>query len=327
MAKGKTQLLRLIYIDSSIRQGMKSGRLANCTSLAAGYEVSRKSILRDIDYLKNQQDAPIDYDPARRGYYYTEENYALPAIHITESDLFAICIAEKALRQHENTPIYHKLVSVFKRIENSLPERISLDPSWIDQRLSVIQPKGTVIDPAIWDTVASGLHENRVLAISYQKPGARKGVSRRVKPYHVVSYQGEWYMIGHCSLRNDLLTFAISRIRDAALLAEKFVLPEDLDPARFSEHRFGIFRGDETHTVKIYFDATAAPYVREREYHPDQVIEKQGDGLLLSFPADHLFEIKQWVLSWGAGARVLEPEVLVSEMRKEVAAMAAGYGS
>ena len=117
MARNKAQLLRLIFVDRSIRKGMRSGKLANCSSMAEAYEVSYKSIMRDIDYLKHQCDAPIEYDPQRHGFYYTEETYQMPAINISESDLFAICVARKALEQHRNTPVYDKLLRVFGRIE------------------------------------------------------------------------------------------------------------------------------------------------------------------------------------------------------------------
>ena len=112
--KDKTQLLRLIFIDKKIREGMRSGIYENCHSMAKEYEVSSKSILRDIDYLKHQCEAPIEYDSSKKGYFYTEENFKMPAININASDLFAICIAEKVLKQHQDTPVYQKLFSVFK---------------------------------------------------------------------------------------------------------------------------------------------------------------------------------------------------------------------
>jgi len=326
MAKDKTQLLRLIFIDRKIREGMQSGVLANCRSMAAEYEVSTKSILRDIDYLKNQQNVPVEYDPGRRGYYYAEENYVMPAIHINESDLFAICIAEKALRQHEDTPIYGKLVSVFKKIEQSLPDRIMMEPSWISQRLSIIQERRTSIDPHIWETVSLGLRENRFVEISYRKPGYQASGARQVAPYHVVSFQGEWYMVGLCRRRQEVLTFAISRIKAAKLLHERFSLPADFDATQFSERRFGIFKGEESATVRIRFTRQVAPYVREREWHPDQeIIEHQDGSLVLAFPADHFFEVRQWILAWGCGAQVLEPDFLVTSIREELASMIRTY--
>lgn len=321
MPKDKTQLLRLIFIDKKIREGMKTGKLANCSSIAAEYEVSGKSILRDIDYLKNQRDAPIAYNPKQRGYFYTEENYALPAININESDLFAICIAEKALKQHENTPIYRKLVSMFQKIEQSLPEKITISPSWIDTRLSVIQDRHTEIDSEIWEIVAKGLHKNRAVEIRYQKPGTDKPAKKRtLLPYHVVNFQGEWYVIGYCRKREKVLTFAVSRIREAVLLDESFSVPDEFQHEQFAQKRFGIFSGSREETVRIQFYKEIAPYILERKWHLKQKISKEKNGgVILSFPADHLLEVKRWVLSWGNGAEVLAPDELITMVKEELA--------
>ena len=327
MAKDKTQLLRLLFIDRKIREGMRSGIMANCSSMAAEYEVSAKSILRDIDYLRSQRDAPIAYDATARGYYYTEENYALPAISLNESDLFAICIAEKALRMHEDTPIYGKLQKVFRKIEESLPEKVSIHPTWVEDKLSVIPERQTRLEPEVWEAVSAGLSKNRTLAISYRKPGGEESTERRVDPYHLVRYQGEWYLIGHCHRRGAIVTFAMSRIETAQILESKFSVPEDFDHARYSGTQFGIFSGEREVLVKIRFSREHAPYVREREWHPQQTLAQKKDGsVVLGFPALHLYEVKRWVLSWGFGAKVLAPKELVDSVHKELAAALADYG-
>lgn len=323
--KDKTQLLRMVYIDQKIREGMRCGRYANCQTMAREYEVSTKSIQRDIDYLKYQCEAPIEYDSSKKGYYYTESNFKMPAVQINASDLFAISIAEKVLKQHEDTPIYQKLLSVFKRIEESLPEKVSIHPSWIDNRISIIQQQKTTIIPEIWSSVADALQRNHTLAISYRKPGATHAKKRDVEPYHLVNFQGEWYLVGFCHLRKKILTFSISRIQSAQATNHAFSVPASFDFAETST-RFGIFTGDETYRVRIHFSPHHADYVREREWHPSQKITQQKDGsLIFALTASHLFEIRQWVLSWGAGVTVLEPQELVDQVKNELAAALRHY--
>ena len=119
MSKYKPQHSRLLFIDREIAKGS----YPNCSQLANDYEVSVKTIQRDLDYMRYHLDAPIDYSAKHRGYWYTEPNYQLPAISIKESDLFAIYLAEKLLTQYEGTPLYDSLRSVFRKIEESLPAR------------------------------------------------------------------------------------------------------------------------------------------------------------------------------------------------------------
>jgi predicted DNA-binding transcriptional regulator YafY len=47
---------------------------------------------------------------------------------------------------------------------------------------------------------------------------------------------------------------------------------------------------------------------------------------MLSFTADHLYEVKRWILSWGGGVKVLAPEELVASVREELASALREYG-
>lgn len=320
----KSQISRHAFIDRKIREGMRSGRLANCQSMAREYEVSYKTIQRDLDYLKNQCGAPIAYDEYERGYYYTEETYKLPAVQISAGDLFAICVAEKVLAQHRETPIYGKLRAVFDRIRNSLPQSVSIEPSWVNERISILPGHTTHIAAEIWAVVAEALQRQMEIDIVYRKPG-RPPVERRVDPYHLVGYDGEWYLICHCHLRDRVLTFAVSRIEEARLTKKFFLPPKDFDFQAHAASRFGIFSGEETCEVRIHFAPRHAPYVLEREWHPSQRLTTHDDGAVtLELTTSHLFEVKRWVLSWGAGVRVLSPkrlrEMVVGELKAALAA-------
>lgn len=327
MATDKTQLLRLVFIDRTIREGMCTGRLANCRSMAQEYEVSTKSILRDIDYLRNQRDAPIEYDSRRRGYYYSEENFSLPALTLTESDLFAICLAEKVLDQHRGMPVYRKLRAVYQKISEFLPEKVTFQSSWIETRLSTIPEPRTRMAPEIWEKVAGALRANRSVEIVYKKPASEQAEPREVDPYHILGYQGEWYLIGHCHQRGTILTFAMSRIHRATVLEKGFVSPADFSMETFLANRFGIFGGGNPRQVRIRFAREHAPFVVEREWHPAQELEfLDNGGVVLSFTADHLYEVKRWILSWGGGVKVLAPEELAASVREELASALREYG-
>lgn len=324
MTKFKPQFRRLLFIDKKIT----AGNYPNCTTLAGEWETSTKTIQRDIDYLKSQLDAPLAYDNARRGYYYTEPNYKLPAIDIRESDLFAVFIAEKVLKQYENSPIYSRLVKTFDKIAGSLPEKVSVSASWIDSRFSLIPESTTRIDEDIWDTVLTALREQKTLTIQHQVPGWETPTPRDIDPYHMVSYKGQWYILGFCHYKKGVRTFGLSRIKNAKILENRFQIPEDFNFEKIAGAHFGIIWGDKEYKVRIKFMADQAPYVRERDWHPAQSIKENKDGsIVLSFKTNHLYELKRWILSWGAGAKVLGPKELVDDIREELQNIAIHYGT
>ncbi|OVE76328.1 hypothetical protein BVX97_01465 [bacterium E08(2017)] len=305
---------------------IREGGYPNCSSLAKKWEVSSKTIQRDIDYLKYQLDAPIEYDSTRHGYYYTESNYRMPAINISESDLFSVVIAKRALKQFEHTPLYSKLSRIFDRIEQSLPDKTSVDPAWIDNRIFFSEIASTAVDSETWEIIARALRENRQLKIKHVAPGQKKTVTRTVDPYHLVHFKGEWYLSSYCGLRDSIRTFAVSRIKDAELLQTNFDMPEDFTREKMFGDSFGIIWDANEYDVKIEFRKEVAPYIEERTWHPEQSIKKYKDGrLVISFTTRHLNEVKDWVLSWGGDAKVQSPPELRASIKKELQNALKGY--
>ena len=310
MAKYKPQHSRLLFIDRKINEG----KHPNCSSLADEYEVSRKTIQRDLEYMRYQLDAPIEYVAKHRGYVYTEEQFQLPAMNIRESDLFGVYLAEKLLVQYEGTPIYDSLCSVFEKIEQSLPNKTTSDPTGDQSKFTVFPPFSTSIDSTVWDTVIECLRSSQQIKIEYKAPG-KNPVTRTFDPYHGVRFEGDWYVVGLCHMRDKILTFSLSRILTTKKTGEQFQLPANFDFEKLSGSHFGVHWSDGDIDVKIRFSKRVADYLRERTWHPTQEIVECDDGdLILSMTVNHLLELKRWVLSWGDDAEVLEPKSFVQNI-------------
>lgn len=321
MAKYKPQHSRLLFIDREIN----TGRYPNCSSLAQEWEVSSKTIQRDLDYMKYQLNAPLEYSAKKRGYFYTEKNFQLPAFEVKESDLFAVYIADKLLIQYEGTPIYDSLCSVFKKIEDALPSKTSFDPSHNHLRFTVFPPFNTVIRPGIWETVTSAIRSSHRLEIEYHTPGNTPS-TRAIDPYHGVRFEGDWYVVGFCHRRKAILTFSLARISEAKKLQETFEIPSDFNFHKLTGSHFGVHWSDNEIDVKIQFDKAVAGYVKERKWHPTQRVVENPDGSLdLSLRVNHLLELKRWILSWGDKAQVLAPDSFVAEVKQTIKDMQRRY--
>src|SRR5262249_1965416 len=93
-------LARLAVIDQTIR----SRAYPNATFLARQLEAPRRTICRDLDLLRDRLGAPLEFDRRHNGYYYTEPNYCLPLVHLTEGELLALFLAERLLQEYRGTP-------------------------------------------------------------------------------------------------------------------------------------------------------------------------------------------------------------------------------
>ena len=161
---------------------------------------------------------------------------------------------------------------------------------------------------------------------THQKAGAEEATPRTVDPYHIVSYRGEWYLIGYCHTRKDIVRFAVSRIKSARLLDKAYTVQEGFCIEEFLGSAFGIMSDSKEYRVKIRFSKEQAPYILERQWHASQSVKENRDGTVdLSFNTSSLFEVKRWVLSWGADAKVLGPKKLVDAVKDEVERIAGEY--
>ncbi len=325
MARFRTQINRLTVIDERIR----AGKYPNSKDLAEDrqIETSTKTVQRDIRFLVDEFQAPIKYDPFKRGYYYTDPNYRFPMIVLSEGELFAVCIAEKVLKHYEGTPLYGRLAPIFDKLKKTLPEKISISPDLIvDSRFSFFGDFKKAIDPEVWNTVTTGLREQKTVAVHYQLPGWDEAMAREIDSYHVVGYQGEWYVVAWCHYKQDIRTFAFSRIKSAELLSQRFEVPQDFSFEKFAGNHFGIIWGDQEYDVRIEFTPDQAPYIKEREWHPTQAITENEDGsIVLSLKTNDLYELTRWILAWGPGARVLAPKELRDQVRTELENALKGY--
>ncbi|MCU0848444.1 MAG: transcriptional regulator [Spirochaetes bacterium] len=322
MKYGKPLLSRIQFIDARIRDG----KYPNSRKLAEEYEVSERTIHRDIDYMRDMLGCPIEYNKNKRGYYYAEPFFSLPSVQITEKELFAFCVAEKALEEYRATPLYDTLAKVYKKLTENLTDEITANFSWLNPDISFIQQSTTIITPSIWETISTALYTHSVLDASHRKAGATKSTKRLIEPYHMAIYEGEWYLIGYCRLKKETLIFAISRFESVKRLNETFVKPETFNINEYLGSHFGITRENENYQVKVKFNSTAAPYILERNWSCDQTIDKNKDGsIILTFKSNSIKEVKRWVLSWGSTVEVISPNELVLDIYNELKLMIENY--
>src|SRR5947207_4155986 len=165
-----------------IHQAIQSGKFPNASTLARELEVSTKSIHRDIEFMRDRLDLPVEYDGRRFGYYYTEEVNAFPTVQITEGELFALVVAEKALQQYRGTSFEKPLLSAIRKMEETLPDTISLNLSDLERTISFRTSAEPILDLQIFDALAKATAVRQRLELTYRKPGQKQPEQRLIDP-------------------------------------------------------------------------------------------------------------------------------------------------
>lgn len=308
-----------------IHQAIVSGKYPNATKLAAEIEVVTKTIHRDIEFMRDRLGLPIEYDGRKYGYFYTEEVSSFPTLQITEGELVALLIAEKALQQYRGTNFEKPLVSAFKKMESSLPDTISLSFADWDQSISFRTSVEPILNLEIFDALAKATAGHQQLELTYRKPGSKQLETRTVDPYHLANINGEWFLFGFDQLRKDIRTFVPSRIQNVRQTGVPFARPQKFSIEKILRDSFGVHSGEGDFQVVIRFDPYAADYIREKRWHPSQELRELKDGgVELRLKLSSLGEIQRWVLGWGGGATVVEPADLIRSVQDAAKRILAG---
>lgn len=299
-----------------IHQAVQSGSFPNASKLAREIEVATKTIHRDIEFMRDRLNLPIEFDPARNGYRYTGEVTAFPTMQITEGELFALVVAEKALQQYRGTTFEKPLLSAIKKMEQALPDTISLNLADIEQTISFRTRVEPILDLKIFDVLAKAVAQRKQLELHYRKPG-HKPEARIVDPYHLANINGEWFLFAYDHARKDVRTFAPARIQSAAPTGKSFHRPEKFSLEKRLRDSFGVHSGEGEYEVVLRFNPRAADYVREKRWHESQKLRDLKDGgVELTLTLSSLIEIERWVLNWGGDAVVVRPRELADAVRR-----------
>jgi predicted DNA-binding transcriptional regulator YafY len=299
-----------------IHQAIQAGNHPNAKTLAQEMEVSAKSIHRDLEFMRDRLDLPLEYDAAHGGYHYTEAVSAFPTLQITEGELFALLVAEKALQQYRGTNFEKPLLSAFKKMSASLPDTISLNLADWEQSISFRTRAEPLVNLEIFDALGKATAQRQQLELTYRKAGQREPELRVVDPYHLANINGEWYLFAFDHLRKDVRTFVPARIKAMKPTGKTFARPQKFSLEKRLRDSFGVYSAQGEFQVVIRFAEVVADYIREKKWHDSQeMIELKDGGVELRLKLSSLPEIERWVLGWGGNAVVLKPAELAEMVR------------
>lgn len=179
---------------------------------------------------------------------------------------------------------------------------------------------------ALIDTLAEAILGQHTCVVEYHSFADDKTKKYQIDPLRFFERDGGLYLFIRATRFGDIRVLAVERISQIETTQNTFTYPTGFDPEALLDRSFGMYYDDPLE-VKIWFSADQARYIRERQWAQEQKITKRKDGsIVLWMKTSGWYDVKKWVLSFGADARVLEPLHLRDKIRKEVDMMLQGYG-
>lgn len=314
-----------MWRQTRLRQWLLEGRRFTASDAAAEFQVSRRTIMSDIEYLR-QYGYVVEWDPARHTYVLEEESGDLASLQLRRSEWAAISLAADVFESMGAAPLAETVSGIVERARSLMPDLLGTDPTGLAPAFSMLRGPAPERPMPFLEELSRAVDEQRTVDMTYFTLSRGATSDRLVNPYRVLARDGHGYLVGWCHRRRDVLIFRMDRIRSVEPTSDVFAVPADFDLATFLGPMFGMFRDRDVVNVKVRFTPWVARWIREEVWHPSQTLTDLPDGSLqVDLTVTGLEDVKRWILGFGQHAELLEPLVLRREITEAIDAMARIY--
>ncbi|HLK57857.1 MAG TPA: YafY family protein [Chthonomonadaceae bacterium] len=302
-----TRVLALLELLQA--QGRLSGpELAECL------EVDIRTVRHYVALLQ-EMGIPVETLRGRYGGYRLLPGYKLPPMMFTEGEALALMLGLQAAERLGLTVAAPAAVGARAKLERVLPLAVR-EKVQATLQVLVIEEAPPYTPPmcGVVVTLSMAAQQQRQVEIRYRSWQKEETV-RRIAPYGVVNYQGRWFAVGYCYLRNEMRIFRLDRVISAELQPETFERPADFDSLAYVVHSLAMTPG--TWEIEVLLK-TSLTQARQCLSASLGILEEVPEGVVL----------RCWVQSLGWFAHLLaglEWECVIrqpSELREEMRALA-----
>jgi predicted DNA-binding transcriptional regulator YafY len=280
-------------------------------------EVSLATFKRDLEYMRSRLNIPIVWDREINGYRFDKSVgvQELPGLWFSDPEIYALLTMQRLLENLEPGLLGSHVAPLLERLRTAIG---SADHSAneVQRRIRILHLAKRAMPLKHFQLAARALLERKRLRIKYYTRARDEETQRDISPQRLVHYRENWYLDAWCHLRQDIRSFAVDAIREAAMLDDKAreVREGELDEVLASG--YGIFSGRDVQWAVLRFTPERARWVATEQWHPQQRSRFDSDGsYVLELPYSDHRELVMDILRHGPEVEVLGPEDLRRTVR------------
>jgi predicted DNA-binding transcriptional regulator YafY len=316
----------------TLEQLLKNRRVVPFSLMQERTEVSRATLNRDLQFMRDRLRMPIVFDRELGGYRLQGGSgkpvqTELPGLWFNDAEIHALLTMQQLIAGLDRggllgphlKPLMARLRELLGSADNSAAE--------VARRVRVLGVQVRKLRLEHFAAVGSALLRRRRLHMRYRARYNDQPTEREVSPQRLVYYRDNWYLDGWCHLRNDIRSFAVDAIERVEILERR---AKDVPEAELDEvlgAGYGIFSGRDVQWAKLRFTPERARWVATERWHSRQKGSFEPDGsYLLEVPFSQPQELMMDILRHGAEVEVLAPASLRNRVAEEAKAIAERYG-
>ena len=292
----------------AITTRLLGGRIVRAADLADTFEVSRRTIYRDVAAL-SESGVPVVSLPGQG--YTIAEGYTLPPLLLSADEATALVLGARLLMAEAGPTLAEAAAHAVAKIVSVLPDATRRSLQDVDRTVDIpSMPSGAPpldLTDARIASLRQAIIERWPVLLRYVSRSRGEESVRVVEPDRLSYVDGAWYLSGYCRLRAGERAFRLDRIDELAVLDRPF---PPRAPAPQTAEAVAV-------EARIRFRGPAARWARERQHWTFVAEETNDDGTVFTYAVETLDDLVRWLLGWGSDAEVLSPAELRERVRAE----------
>ena len=221
--------------------------------LAARLEMDVRTVRRYITHLQDVG-IPVEGNIGRHGGYRLRPGFKLPPLLFTEEEATAIMLGLLGTSWLEIGQSSVAVEGALAKVSRVLPKHARERLNAMSSHLFFFSPQQeTRPDVSLVINLSEAIGQRQLIAIDYHSHYDQV-TNRKVKPYGIIGWDGHWYLVGYCCLRQDYRTFRLDRIEQLEVLEETFEREEEFDCRAYVMQRYG--KQSASWQIKVEFQAS-----------------------------------------------------------------------
>lgn len=307
---------RILFIMSYVSQNQG----IPLEDLAKHVDMRPKQLMKELDFMlligkpPFKPDDYVDIYVEDNKVYIEYDQMLNRPLRFTRPEIMALLTAIQLLDPEVEPKTVESLRKKIKQAINS-----SLGPAGnLEDRIILEKPSRPISE--YFTLLRQAIEQKKRVKIAYYSLMSNTTNDRIIRPYFLMKYVGYWYLTGYCQMRKDLRTFKFERILSAKLLKTTFPSPQDLDVNKYKD---GFLKSMGRQEIKIYFDSTVAPWIKEK--WGSSVKKGEKKGVILTLFSETLEYPSRLILSFASHAQPLSPPELVEKVHQDSQEIVAMY--
>lgn len=296
-----------------ILQLLNCKEVMNKNELAELLEINPRNI---TEYVKELQIAGYDIVSlkGRSGGYHLNKTNLFPSMRLDKEETRILKDTCSYLESQKDFMSYKKYMDIMGKVfsSSSFPS-MSQSILTIIERYPLSMPKDEVLER--YNKLVEAQEKSVKVVIQYLS--THNQVKDHVlHPYKVFVYNGSWFVLGWNETVHDFGYFKLNRIQKITLTKESFTILKTYNESLYLDE-FGMKQNGKYYRIKLEL-TNLYTVICERIYGKNQQITKVDDNTtILECDMQNKRQILTFVLSFGSKAKVIEPEWLIEDVRKE----------